>query len=448
MEKRYEEMFQRLMKAYYNNQFEEALDSIMGQFTDREEAKEVLAILCGVDFVQEKEESEYTQELLHAITKQKVRDKIVQKIGPCYQDCFTENGRSRCQTVCPLEAIKRVGDGQDKWIDPSICMECGRCIEVCEKGLYIDTKEFFPMATLLKGEHKVVAMVAPAIAGQFGSEVTLDQLREAFIKVGFSDMVEVAMAADVLSIKEALEFDAHVQSQDDYMLTSCCCPMWIGMLRKKYNELMPDVSPSVSPMIALAKMLKKYNPEVKVVFVGPCVAKKAEAKEPDLIGEVDFVLTFSEIKMVFDTLEVDPIKLQGAPTMDYAATGGVLYARAGGVSQAVYSLVEHLSPEKKKIFTSLHVDGVPACKAMLEDLLQGKVHATFIEGMGCVGGCVGGPKRLVSMEEGRWKVNQMAEESAIKVPIHSDVLKNLLGSIGYEKFGDLLKEHSMFERKF
>lgn len=124
-----------------------------------------------------------------------------------------------------------------------------------------------PIVNLLKNNKKVIAAVAPAIAGQFGEDVTLEQLREAFIKVGFSDMVEVAFAADMLTIKEAVEFDHHVSKKGDIMITSCCCPMWVGMLRKVYNELVKDVSPSVSPMIAMGRVLKKLNPDVKVVFV-------------------------------------------------------------------------------------------------------------------------------------------------------------------------------------
>ena len=135
-----------------------------------------------------------------------------------------------------------------------------------------------PIIDLLKNNKTVIAAVAPAIAGQFGKDVTLDQLREAFIRIGFADMVEVAFTADMLTIKEAVEFDHHINSTEDIMITSCCCPMWVGMLKKVYSQLVKDVSPSVSPMIAAGRVLKKLNPEVKVVFIGPCIAKKAEAE--------------------------------------------------------------------------------------------------------------------------------------------------------------------------
>ena len=162
---------------------------------------------------------------------------------------------------------------------------------------------FLPIAEILKSGKKVIAAVAPAISGQFGEDVSLDMLRESFIKAGFTDMVEVAFAADMLSIKESVEFDKHVNNSDDLLITSCCCPMWVGMLKKVYSDLVKDVSPSVSPMIAMARVLKKLSPDTKVVFVGPCIAKKAEAKDKDLVGDVDYVLTFQELKVIFDALQ-------------------------------------------------------------------------------------------------------------------------------------------------
>ena len=201
-------------------------------------------------------------------------------------------------------------------------MSCGRCVSVCDQGNYIDIPQFIPLVDLLKGNQKVIAMVAPAIAGQFGKDVSLDQLREAFIKIGFTDMVEVAVAADVLSLKEALEFNNHVKKEGDFMITSCCCPMWVASLRKVYYDLVPDLSPSVSPMVAMARILKKIDPDVKTVFVGPCVAKKAEAKEKDLIGDVDYVLTFEELKLIYEALEVAPEDCEGLPSIDYASKIG------------------------------------------------------------------------------------------------------------------------------
>lgn len=449
MKEQYQKIYKRLVEAYYSNSFETTLENILEQeFDDKSEGKNILAVICGADVNEETfdNETEFIQSLVHAITSKRVRDKIVQKIKKCEYTCEETDGKSKCQGICPFDAILSDPLTSDKWIDETLCKNCGKCITVCDRGNYLDTVQSFPVFSLLQENKNVVAIVAPAIAGQFGEDVTLDQLREAFIKVGFSDMVEVAMAADVLSLKEALEYKEHVDHVGDFMITSCCCPIWIALLKKVYHKLIPNVSPSVSPMIAMGRILKKLNPEVKVVFIGPCVAKKAEAKDNDLLGAVDYVLTFDELKLIFEVFHIAPHEFKGVPSLDYASTGGRLYARAGGVSQAVYDIIDQICPEKRELFSAMHVDGVPSCKALLSDLESGKVDASFIEGMGCVGGCVGGPKRLIDKEEGKKIVDKVAYESAIKIPVHSDVLNEILIRLDIPDYVSLVKDSSMFER--
>jgi ferredoxin hydrogenase len=311
----------------------------------------------------------------------------------------------------------------------------------------MDSPQFLPLAGLLK-EETVVAIVAPAIAGQFGKDVTLDQLREALVRVGFTDMIEVAMAADILSLKEAMEFNHHVNKVGDFMITSCCCPVWVTLLKRVYNDLIPDFSPSVSPMVAMGRIVKKLTPGAKVVFVGPCVAKKSEAKEKDIEDAVDYVLTFQELQLIFEALHIEPDSLAGLPAIDYASTGGRLYARTGGVSQAVFDIVDQMYPNKRDLFKAVSVDGVKDCRTMLEQLERGEVRASFIEGMGCPGGCVGGPKANIDREQGRVAANEAAYDSAIKIPVNSEVLEETLRQLGIKHREELMEKASMFEREF
>lgn len=447
MNERYRTLYGKLVRAYYNQEFEKTFEKMLKEdFTDTHEAREILGALCGVEIGECEDDYMFVQTLIDAMTKQRVREKIVQKVSVCPKDCENKEGKSKCQSVCPFDAIVR--KGKDKWIDENLCISCGKCVSACDAGNYMETLQFLPIASLLEEKKKVFAIVAPAISGQFGENVNLDQLREAFIKLGFTDMMEVAVAADILSLKEALEFNHHIKQEGDFMITSCCCPMWVAALRKVYNQVISNVSPSVSPMIAMARILKLLDPEVKVVFVGPCIAKKAEAKEKDLIGDVDAVLTFEELQVIFDTFNIQPQDLDGIPSIDYASKGGRLYARTGGVSEAVWDIVDQLFPEKRHLFSATQVDGMKDCKALLEELTEGKISASFIEGMGCKGGCVGGPKAIIKAEEGKRAVEKTAYDSAIKIPVHSEVLLGLLEKVGMKDLKDLTEEQSLFERTF
>ncbi|MGG5460322.1 [Fe-Fe] hydrogenase large subunit C-terminal domain-containing protein [Clostridium sp. B9] len=450
MNKKYEPLLKELISSYYSNDdFDKKLNNIIEHdFNNREEAIEILSSLCGVDIDNKSKNISYA--LKKAITSHKVKNNLVSKVSLCTEDCHQDNGKAKCQSLCPFDAILTNPIDNGKYIDPNLCESCGICVQVCENGHFLDRIEIIPIVDLLKNNEKVIAAVAPAIAGQFGENVTLDMLREAFIKIGFADMIEVAFAADMLSIKEAVEFNHHVEKTGDVLITSCCCPMWVGMLRKCYNDLVKDVSPSVSPMIAAARVIKKLSPDAKVVFIGPCIAKKAEAREKDLVGSVDYVLTFEELKGIFDVLKIDPSSFKGVPSIEYTSRGGRLYARTGGVSEAIHDVVKELYPEKDKLFTAVQANGVKECKELLTNLQNGEINATFIEGMGCIGGCVGGPKRIVDASIGKKCVDKVAYDSPIKVATHSHTMDEVLSRLGINSLKSFEEKEKIeiFEREF
>jgi iron only hydrogenase large subunit-like protein len=448
MDNNYNEIFKNIVRSLKDDNFDVVIKEIMDKpDIDKDKLAKVVSSLCGVELSYDEN---FIENLKTAINNYQMQHKIVSKISRCEMDCVHGDESPSCMKSCPFNAIIFNKEKNNTIIDLDKCTDCGFCVDACPTGSIVDKVEFLPLFNMLKNGAPVVAAVAPAISGQFGDAATVDKLRTAFMKLGFIDMVEVAFFADILTLKESIEFDHLVKKEDDLMITSCCCPMWVGMLRRVYNDLVKHVSPSISPMIAAGRVLKKLNPDCKVVFVGPCIAKKAEAKEKDLLGDIDFVLTFTELKDIFEAMEIDPIKLEETPSTDYASKGGRLYARAGGVSIAISESLKEIFPGKHKFFKPISADGVNDCKSILDKAKNGDINANFIEGMGCVGGCVGGPKSIVSKETGKEQVDKFAESSSIKVSVESQCIKDILAKIGIESIDDFkTKEKSeIFERQF
>ncbi len=449
MHNKYNDLFDILVRSYYEGNFDDTLSNVMVcHEVSPQETFKITPSLCGVSL---EFDNNYVYNIKKAITNYAVNKKFIEKLDSCNINCKENKDKKfNCQAACPFDAILYDYNNKSTYINYDLCVGCGLCIDSCKDGKLLDKIDFIPIADLIKNNKTVIAAVAPAITGQFGENVSLDQLRASLIKIGFSDMIEVAFAADMLTIKEAVEFNKHVNGPDDLMITSCCCPMWVGMLKRVYKELVPDLSPSVSPMIAAGRIIKKLNPKAKVVFIGPCIAKKAEAKEKDLVNDIDFVLTFQELDNIFKALEIDPSKLEGIPTKDYASKGGRLYARTGGVSIAVSEAIEELYPEKSKLFKSAKAEGVKECKDILNKALSGEVKANFIEGMGCIGGCVGGPKALIAKEQGKIYVDNLAYNSPIKVATHSNTMDEVLEKLNITSLKDFEddKKTEIFHRNF
>lgn len=350
-----------------------------------------------------------------------------------------------CRARCYFDALF-VEDGNVQ-IDPKLCVGCGECVRGCDAKKLTESRDILPALNALRNaEAPVYAMIAPAFINQYSEAVTPGKLRAAFKKIGFMGMVEVALFADILTLKEALEFDKNIQTEKDYQLTSCCCPMWIAMIKKVYAQLIPHVPAAVSPMVACGRSIKKIHPNAVTVFIGPCVAKKAEAREADLSDSTDFVLTFQEIQDVFDYAGIDLASLE-EDDRDHSSKAGRIYAGAGGVSEAVRASVARINPSKQITVKTRHADGVPACKQMLNDIQEGNGGANFFEGMGCVGGCVGGPKALIPRDEGRKNVTRYGAEASYDTPIDNPYVIALLHQLGLDTIESLLEHSDIFIRK-
>jgi iron only hydrogenase large subunit-like protein len=376
---------------------------------------------------------------------------VVWKTGSC--DCPPEG--APCAARCIYGAIRRDQDGR-LTVDEALCVGCEACLKACKSGRLTASRDVLPVLEAVKSARgPVYALVAPAIAGQFGG-ATVRQLQSAVKAIGLTDLVEVALFADILTLKEALVFDKNIKSDSDFLLASCCCPIWIAMVRRGYGRLLDRIPDNVSPMVAAGRAMKALVPDAVTVFVGPCLAKKVEAREKDVADAVDFVLTFEELRDIFEAFGIEPAALgedSGTITMPMvlmptASSDGRIYGRTGGVSRAVMNGVRRLNPNRTINVRAVQADGTKSCRELLELLTAGEISANYLEGMGCEGGCAGGPKVLVDPARGREAVEQYAEEAACRTPLDNPAVLELLGRLGYETVESLLEEDGIFTRHF
>ncbi|MGI6225520.1 MAG: [Fe-Fe] hydrogenase large subunit C-terminal domain-containing protein [Peptococcales bacterium] len=439
------EIFRELVKRAWSGELHtkdlnEILDNMQQKYGYRQDEisflRNHMRLLMGLE---PRKDEAFTNETEKIKKLSHINGPVVNKLKGICEKCDDDMEGCVCLEVCKYEAqIYRRKEGPT--IVDNKCFSCGECVAKCSFGAIAEKVEFIPLINLLKDtETPVFAAVAPSIAGQFGEDITLGQLRTAFRLLGFKDMVEVALFADILTIKEAFEFNKLVKDKTDFFLTSCCCPLWINYTEKQYPELFAHMSPAVSPMIASGRVLKALYPEAKVVFFSPCLAKKAEAKDPRLAGAIDFVVSFRELDDIFKSLDINLSELPG-DEKDQASFAGRLYARTGGVSFSVKTAVNRIAPRRLIRFKAKKVDGVKECRAILDDLAQGKdINANFIEGMGCEGGCVGGPRTLLDVQKGTHLANEFGEDSLIMTAFDNMNVIKILQELGFDEVKDIVE---------
>ncbi|ACL69048.1 [Fe-Fe] hydrogenase large subunit C-terminal domain-containing protein [Halothermothrix orenii] len=412
------DIFKQLCKDLYNDQIKKTINNLPYQLTKKDSHEELdlikneILLAMGLNPTA-KNDTELSAELNTALNLKEVKQPVVTVNRKICDLCQKKYGPDYCRVGCDIN------EKEGLLIEDGRCISCGKCIPKCPLEAVSDKVEFFPLYKYLKNDTQVYANVAPAIMGQFGEKVTAGHLRSAFKKIGFTDMVEVALFADIVTLREADEYNRLVQKEGDFMITSCCCPVWVNMVTKHYPSLNNHLTRTVSPMIASGRLIKLLFPDAITVFIGPCIAKKAEAKHPELKGAIDFVLTFDELDLIFEALNIDPARLP-EDNKEQSSRGGRVYARTGGVSQAVSDTVKRLSPHEHVKFKANQADGVKNCKKLLDELKEGKVEATFIEGMGCEGGCVGGPKRINDIKEATRLVNKFGSKARSQTPIDNN----------------------------
>ena len=313
------------------------------------------------------------------------------RCGKCFNQCpyrAISKIERPCAAACGMDAIGSDEEGRAR-IDYDKCVSCGMCLVNCPFGAIADKSQIFQLIHAMKRGGKVIACVAPAFVSQFGDKVSPAQLRAAMRAIGFSDVVEVAIGADLCTIEEAEDFLKKVPAEQPFMGTSCC-PAWSVMAKKLFPEFKDYISMALTPMVITARMVKKQNPEAKICFIGPCAAKKLEANRRSVRSDVDYVLTFEELQGMFDAREVDPSAVEPDPEGDFTAgsAAGRGFAVGGGVAAAVAQLIGEKEPGKT--IPIEYGDGLRECRKMLMLAKAGKYYGYLLEGMGCRGGCVAG----------------------------------------------------------
>ena len=309
--------------------------------------------------------------------------------GKCAQACpynAIAHLERPCKKVCPVDAITYDEYGVCV-IDEKKCIQCGACIHSCPFGA-IGSKTFMvDIIRLIKAGKKVVAMVAPAVEGQFGSNITTASWKNALKKTGFSDMIEVALGGDMTAAAEAEEW-AKAYKEGKKMTTSCC-PAFVNMIKQHYPMLLDHMSTTVSPMCGVSRMIKAEDPEAITVFIGPCTAKKSESLDLNITGNADYVLTIGEVRAM---MRAKGIELEPAENTEQdGSVFGKRFGNGGGVAGAVIQCLKEMGENTD--INVMKCSGGAECKKALLLLKVGKLPADFIEGMVCTGGCVGGPSR-------------------------------------------------------
>jgi [FeFe] hydrogenase (group B1/B3) len=290
------------------------------------------------------------------------------------------------------------------------CVSCGMCLVSCPFGAIADKSQIFQLIQAIKEGDEVIAAVAPAFIGQFGPKVTPEILKKAMQELGFKDVIEVAIGADLCTIDEAKDFLEKVPDKQPFMATSCC-PSWSMMAKKEFPEFKSYISMALTPMVLTARLIKEKHPNSRVVFIGPCAAKKLEASRKSVRSEVDFVLTFEEIGAMFEAKEIDFSKLQpnDADTFTQASSDGRGFAVSGGVAKAVVNCIKAKEPNREVLVES--AEGLENCKKMLNAAKKGKYNGYLLEGMACPGGCVAGAGTLLPINRAAMAVKKYTNSS-------------------------------------
>ena len=329
--------------------------------------------------------------------------------GQCAKVCpysAIMNFKRPCMNACKVNAISMT-ETKAACIDNGKWISCGACVYQCPFGAITDKSYIVNVIDMIKGsnnnqKYKMYAVVAPSISSQF-TYARLGQVVTGLKQLGFYAVAEAALGADMVADAESREL------VEKGFLTSSCCPGFVSYIEKAFPEMKPYISHNLSPMATIARYLKERDETAKVVFIGPCTAKKGEAQKPEVRPYVDAAMTFEELQALFDSREIDITTLEEG-VLDEASYFGRIFARCGGLAEAVaQGIREHGSTDFE--LKAASCDGIEQCRIALLKKSKNLLDANFIEGMACTGGCIGGAGCLTHGPRSRAEVDKYGMEA-------------------------------------
>lgn len=328
--------------------------------------------------------------------------------GQCAKVCPYSaiiNRKRPCQIACKVKAIK-INEENAAYIDNDKCTNCGACVYQCPFGAITDKSYILNVIDLIKKSeneksYKIYAIVAPSISSQF-TYAKLGQVISGLKKLGFHTVVEAALGADMVALKESKEL------AEKGFLTSSCCPAFVKYIKSAFPDMQQYVSHNLSPMATIAKYIKETTENAKTVFIGPCTAKKAEAQLDTVKSYVDAVLTFEELQALFDSCDIDITELP-EDVLDNASYFGRIFARSGGLSDAAAQGLKEQNIDFD--LKAISCNGIEECRTALMKKSKNVLDANFIEGMACVGGCIGGAGCLTHGMKDKAEVDKYGSEA-------------------------------------
>ena len=350
------------------------------------------------------------------------KDKCVE-CGACAKVCPYSaiiNHKRPCEQACKVKAIS-MDDNKAAKINDEKCIACGACVYQCPWGAINDKSYILDVIDIIKNSnqgknYKVYAVVAPSIASQF-VYAKLGQVLSGIKELGFNNIVEAALGADIVALSEAKEL------AERGFLTSSCCPAFVSYVKKQFPDLAEYISNNLSPMACVAKQIKESDPNAKIVFIGPCTAKKMEFKKDSVAPYIDTVITFEELQALFDSKDIDVTTLDEYEISD-ASSFGRIFARSCGLTEAVAESIKERGIENFDL-KAVPCDGIEACRVALLKASKRILDGNFIEGMACVGGCVGGAGCLTHGEINKVKIDKHSKTSSFsEISKAVDAMKN------------------------